>query len=67
VGTLEIWALRMARDEQNRRTIIGRANRMLRQSQTLRKLSDELLKESRDLRAVAKDTKRKKSRRAARK
>jgi hypothetical protein len=57
----------MARDEQNRRTIIGRANRMLRQSQTLRKLSDELLKESRDLRAVAKDTKRKKSRRAARK
>jgi hypothetical protein len=56
----------MASDEQNQRTIINRANRMLRQSQTLRKVSDELLAESKDLRAAAKDTKRKKSRRAAR-
>jgi hypothetical protein len=39
----------MAKNEDNRRTIISRANRMLRQSQTLRKLSDELLKESKDL------------------
>ena len=57
----------MANDEQNQRTIINRANRMLRQSQTLRKVSDELLAESKDLRAAAKDTKRKKSRRTARK
>jgi hypothetical protein len=57
----------MASDEQNQRTIINRANRMLRQSQTLRKVSDELLAESKDLRAAAKDTKRKKSRRPARK
>jgi hypothetical protein len=57
----------MASEEENRRTIISRANRMLRQSKTLRKLSDELLNESKDLRAAAKDTKRKKSRRAARK
>jgi hypothetical protein len=57
----------MASDEQNQRTIINRANRMLRQSQTLRKVSDELLAESKDLRAAAKDTKRKKSRRTARK
>jgi len=57
----------MANDEQNQRTIINRANRMLRQSQTLRKVSDELLAESKDLRAAAKDTKRKKSRRPARK
>ena len=57
----------MASDEENRQTIISRANRMLRQSQTLRKLSDELLKESKDLRSAAKDTKRNKSRRGARK
>ncbi len=57
----------MASDDENRRTIINRANRMLRQSKTLRKLSDELLKESKDLRTAAKDMKRKKSRRAARK
>lgn len=57
----------MASDEDNRRTIISRANRMLRQSQTLRKLSDELLKESKDLRSTARDTERKKSRRRARK
>jgi hypothetical protein len=57
----------MASDEDNRRTIISRANRMLRQSKTLRKLSDELFEESKDLRSAAKDTKRKKSRRGAHK
>jgi hypothetical protein len=51
----------MANDE--RRIVIDRANRMLKQSRTLRKLSDELLKESNDLRATAKDTKPKKARR----
>jgi hypothetical protein len=57
----------MASDEDDRRTIISRANRMLRQSKTLRKLSDELFKESKDLRSAAKDTKRKKPRRGAHK
>jgi len=57
----------MASDEQNQRTIINRANRMLRQSQTLRKVSDELLAESKDLRAAAKDMKRTKPRRSTRK
>jgi len=57
----------MATDEENRRTIISRANRMLRQSKTLRKLSDELLQESNDLREAAKDTKRKQSRHGPRK
>jgi len=41
-------------DEQERRIIIDRANRMLKQSQTLRKLSDELLDEADDLRRSAK-------------
>ena len=41
-------------DEQERRVIIDRANRMLKQSQTLRKLSDELLEEASDLRRSAK-------------
>ena len=50
--------------DDNHRIIIDRANRMLRQSKTLRKLSDELLKESKDLRTAAKDQKRKKSKRA---
>ena len=44
-----------------RRTVIDRANRMLRQSQTLRKLADELLEESKDLRTSAKKIKPKKS------
>jgi hypothetical protein len=57
----------MGSDEDNRRTIISRANRMLRQRKTLPKLSDELLKESKDLRVAAKDTKRNNSRRGARK
>jgi hypothetical protein len=45
-----------------RRIVLDRANRMLKQSRTLRRLSDELLKESNDLRAAAKDRKRKKAR-----
>ena len=56
----------MASDEENRRTIISRANRMLRQSRTLRKLSDELLQESKQLRAAANDTKRKNPRQRGR-
>jgi hypothetical protein len=56
----------MPSDEDNRRTIISRANRMLRQSQTLRKLSDELLQESKDLRAAANETKRNKPQRRRR-
>jgi hypothetical protein len=57
----------MGNDEDKRRAIISRTNRTLRQSQTLRQLSDELLQESKDLRSAAKDIKRKKSRRGARK
>jgi hypothetical protein len=34
----------------DRRTIIDRANRLVRQSKTLRKLSEELLQESHDIR-----------------
>jgi len=44
--------------DNQRRTIIDRANRMLKQSQTLRKVSDELLQESKDLRSAAKNIKR---------
>jgi hypothetical protein len=40
--------------DEGRRTIIDRANRMLRQSKTLRKLSEDLLQESRDIRKGAK-------------
>jgi CHAD domain-containing protein len=36
--------------DEDRKRIIDRANRLLRQSKTLRKLSDELLDESHDLR-----------------
>jgi hypothetical protein len=39
--------------EKDRRVIIDRANRMLRQSKTLRQMSDELLKESKDIRVSA--------------
>jgi hypothetical protein len=51
-------------DNETRRTVIDRANRMLRQSQTLRRLADELLRESNDLRTTAKDIKPKKSTRS---
>lgn len=43
----------MADDREHRR-ILDRANRMLRQSKTLRKVSDELLRESADLRQSVK-------------
>lgn len=58
--------LRGMPDDQERRTIIDRANRMVRQSKTLRKLSDELLQEANDLRAVAKKPKTKKAGRVRR-
>jgi hypothetical protein len=48
-------------DQESRRTVIDRANRMLRQSRTLRKLADELLQESNDLKETSKDIKPKKS------
>ena len=41
-----------------RRTIINRANRMLRQSKTLRKMSEGLLKQSKDLRKESVDVRR---------
>jgi hypothetical protein len=44
----------MADDSEPRRTILDRANRLLKQSKTLRKLSDELLQESRDIRTSVK-------------
>lgn len=40
--------------DDGRRTIIDRANLMLRQSKTLRKLSEDLLQESRNIRRSAK-------------
>ena len=40
-------------DDSDRKRIIDRANRLVRQSKTLRKISDELLSESRDLKAAA--------------
>jgi hypothetical protein len=46
-------------DEQDRKRIVDRANRMVEQSKILRKLSDELLQESRDLRVSAKDAPKK--------
>jgi hypothetical protein len=49
-------------DDQDRKRIMDRANRMLEQSKVLRKLSDELLKESRDLRVSANDMSRKRLR-----
>ena len=44
----------MRDDTQARRTIVDHADRMVRQSQRLRKIADELLKESSDLKAAAK-------------
>ena len=37
-------------NDADRKRILDRANRMLRQSRTLRKVSDELLEESHDIR-----------------
>jgi hypothetical protein len=45
-----------------KRVIIDRANRMLRQSKTLRKLSEELLQESHDIRDSANQLKPKRQR-----
>jgi hypothetical protein len=39
--------------DDDRRKIFDRANRMLRQSKTLRQVSEELLQESNDLRKAA--------------
>ena len=50
----------MPSDDEKRRIIIDRADRMLQQSQVLRKVADELLQESKDLRSTARDIKRKK-------
>jgi hypothetical protein len=51
-------------DDQDRKRIVDRANRMVEQSRILRKLSDELLKESRDLRVSAKDAPKKRPRKS---
>jgi len=42
-------------NRRERQVIIDRADRMLKQSRTLRKLSDELLEESRDIRSSMKN------------
>jgi hypothetical protein len=39
--------------DEDRKTIVERADRILKQSRSLRKMSDELLQESRDIRAAA--------------
>jgi hypothetical protein len=44
--------------DEGRRTIITRADRMLRQSKTLRKMSEGLLKESKDLLKESEDIRR---------
>jgi len=53
----------MAKNEKNdeHSRILDRANRMLRQSRTLRKLSDELLEESNDIRAAVRKARANKS------
>jgi hypothetical protein len=43
--------------DEVRRTLISRADRMLRQSKTLRKMSEELLQESKDVRGTVKKLK----------
>ena len=43
----------MPDDDKERQRIIDRANRMVRQSKDLRKISDELLHESKDIRSSA--------------
>ena len=49
--------------DESRRIIIDRANRMLRQSKMLRKMSDEMLEESSDIRRSVKASKVPKRRR----
>jgi hypothetical protein len=48
----------MSADDADRKTIIDRADRMLRQSRTLRQMSDGLRKESKDLRNESADLRR---------
>jgi len=54
-------------DRESRRQIIERADRLLKQSKTLRKLSDELLSESHDIRAATKELGNRKARQGGRK
>jgi hypothetical protein len=54
-------------EDKEHRAILDRANRMLRQSKILRKLADELLQESKDVRASTNELKRKGSKRRPRK
>ena len=42
--------------DEERRVVIDRANRMLKQSQILRKMADELLQEARDLKRAVDTT-----------
>ena len=53
--------------EQNRRIIIDRATRLLEQSRTLRKMSEELLNESKDIRDSAADVPKRKRPRSKKK
>jgi hypothetical protein len=39
-------------DDADRRTLIDRANRLMKQSKDLRRMSDELLQEAKDIRAA---------------
>ena len=43
----------MSDDQGNRVRLINRADRLVRQSRTLRKMAEELLQESKDLRTSA--------------
>ena len=43
-------------NDQARRVVLDRAERMVKQSRILRKLAEELMQESKDLRASAKRT-----------
>jgi hypothetical protein len=56
----------MEDNDDDRRQILDRANRLLQQSQTLRRLADELLQESQDIRAAVKRGTTKKSGKAKR-
>jgi len=53
-------------DDSNRKRILDRADKMLKQSRTLRRVSDELLAESRDIRMSAPRAGREKKPRARR-
>jgi hypothetical protein len=57
--------LRIMADDE-RRIIIDRANRLVRQSKALRKVADDLLKESDDIRTAVKGRSPKKRKRSRR-